>query len=108
MNPLPTLQEAIEAKARKKLLRNIIDFRSSIDSLCRRKEFTEIASAIHFRYGAAENMTAAINLLFYKGTVLEEVQSKLLPGYVEDEIQKTTEALNKIIKAVESEPCKEK
>lgn len=99
MKELPTLQEAIEAKARGKLQRDIIDFYISIEELCKSKSaFKLIADIAKFPYENNGEDTTTIQYLFRKNAIKERIMEELLPVYMEREIRETVLAIDKLIK----------
>lgn len=97
MKELPTLQEVIVRRANKKLDDDMRIFRDELDKLCKRHE--NIAEAVLFPYlenPALDSDKCSIDNLFYKNSVKQKIKEKLLPWYVEKEVSKMIEAIDRV------------
>ena len=98
MKELPTLQEVIVRRANKKLDDDMRIFRDELDKLCKRH--SGIVEAVSFPYSEDPNLDAndkcPIDNLFYKNSVKQKIKEKLLPWYVEKEVSKMIEAIDRV------------
>ena len=94
MKELPTLQEAIVKKAKKKLNDDIKKFCEELDTFCNHHH--DIVVAVSFPYSKDPADECSIDNLFHKISVEDKIRENLLPSYVEREVTKIVEAINRI------------
>ena len=97
MKELPTLQEVIERRAARKLDDDIRLFRNEIERVC--NTHRAIAEAIKFPF--TDSAISTITFLFHKDPVVKKVKEELFPCYVEREIEKMFETIDRVPKTPE-------
>lgn len=109
MKELPTLQEVIVRRATRKLEDDIASFRCAIQTACaKNSSFESIARTVEFPFANdLDRNTASIQYLFCKAIVVDKVKEKLLPWYVDKEVNNMVEAIDRIPKVDEPEPCRD-
>ncbi len=94
MKELPTLQEVIVRRANKKLDDDMRIFRNELDKLC--CYHRDITQAVLFPYSEDTTDKCSIDNLFHKIFVKDKIREKLLPWYVEKEINKMIKAIDRV------------